>query len=288
MCTHGSGGRQRYSLVAVGQKESRALPCRLSLPDTLDREVIFRRLEKVLDPELDESILKLGFVKSIEAENGHLTIELHLPTYWCAPNFSYLMAEDTRRELLTVESVQNVTVRLTDHFAAASIEAGVNAGKSFSEAFPEEASENPDGTSENLCQLRNLFLRKGYIRRQERFLQNLKNAGLSFEEISARRVGDVYFEDESCLARCEDGRVSDIGAAEAAHRYLQRRAEMDIDCSPTAPLIVNLRGEKVTADQLEKYLIRARTVRVSLEANGLFCSAVLAARKAEEGKSSIK
>ena len=27
MCTHGSGGRQRCSLVAVGQKESRALPC---------------------------------------------------------------------------------------------------------------------------------------------------------------------------------------------------------------------------------------------------------------------
>ena len=75
---------------------------RLSLPDTLDREVIFKRLEKVLDPELDESILKLGFVKSIEAESDHLKIELHLPTYWCAPNFSYMMAEDTRRELLTV------------------------------------------------------------------------------------------------------------------------------------------------------------------------------------------
>ena len=29
MCTHGSGGRQRCSLVAVGQKESRALPCSL-------------------------------------------------------------------------------------------------------------------------------------------------------------------------------------------------------------------------------------------------------------------
>ena len=68
----------------------------------LDREVIFKRLEKVLDPELDESILKLGFVKSIAAKSDHLTIELHLPTYWCAPNFSYMMAEDTRRELLTV------------------------------------------------------------------------------------------------------------------------------------------------------------------------------------------
>ena len=89
---------------------------RLSLPDTLDQEVIFKRLEKVLDPELDESILKLGFVKSIEAESDHLTIELHLPTYWCAPNFSYMMAEDTPVNDDVGDST-SVTVRLKDHFA---------------------------------------------------------------------------------------------------------------------------------------------------------------------------
>ena len=247
---------------------------RLSLPDTLDREAIFKRLEKVLDPELDEPILKLGFVKSIEAESDHLTIELHLPTYWCAPNFSYMMAEDTRRELLTVEGLGDVTVRLKDHFAARTIEASVNAGKSFSEAFPDE-------TSENLCQLSDLFLRKGYIRRQERLLQDLKNVGLSFEEIAARRIGDVYFEDQSYRIRRNDGRVCDVGAAEVAHQYFQRRAEINLDCSPAAPLIIDLRGNEVTAEKLEEYLIRARTVRVSLQANGSFCAAVLAARKSK-------
>ncbi len=245
---------------------------RLSLPDTLDREVIFKRLEKVLDPELDESILKLGFVKSVEAESGHLTIELHLPTYWCAPNFSYMMAEDTRRELLTVGGIHDVTVRLKDHFAAKTIEAGVNTGKSFLEAFPDEASDN-------LCQLSDLFLRKGYIRRQERLLQNLKNAGLSFEEIAVLRIDDLYFENESYRIRRNDGRICDVGEAEVARQYLQRRAEMDLDCLPAAPLIIDLRGREVTAEQLEKYLIRARTVRVALQANGSFCAAVLAARK---------
>ena len=245
---------------------------RLSLPDTLDRETIFKQLEKVLDPELDEPILKLGFVKSIQAESEHLTIELHLPTYWCAPNFSYMMAEDTRRELLTVQGLSDVTVRLKDHFAARTIEASVNAGKSFSQAFPDEASEN-------LCQLSDLFLRKGYIRRQERLLQNLKNASLSFEEIAAQRIGDLYFKDESCQIRRNDGRICDVGAAEVAQQYLQRRAELNLDCSPTAPLIIDLRGEEVTAEQLEEYLIRARTVRVALQANGSFCAAVLAARK---------
>lgn len=245
---------------------------RLSLPDTLDREVIFKRLEKVLDPELDEPILKLGFVKSIEAESDHLTIELHLPTYWCAPNFSYMMAEDTRRELLTVEGLGDVTVRLKDHFAAKTIEAGVNAGKSFSEAFPDE-------TSENLCQLSDLFLRKGYIRRQERLLQNLKKASLSFEEIALLRISDLYVEDESYRIQRNDGRICNVGEAEVARQYFQRRAELNLDCSPTAPLIIDLRGREVTAEKLEKYLIRARTVRVALQANGSFCAAVLAARK---------
>lgn len=245
---------------------------RLSLPDTLDREVIFKRLEKVLDPELDESILKLGFVKSIEADSDHLTIELHLPTYWCAPNFSYMMAEDTRRALLTVGGIHDVTVRLKDHFAAGTIEAGVNTNKSFSEAFSDEASED-------LCQLSDLFLRKGYIRRQERLLQNLKNAGLSFEEIAPLRIGDLYFEDESYRIRRNDDRVYDVGEAEVARQYFQRRAELNLDCSPSAPLIIDLRGREVTVEGLEKYLIRARTVRVALQANGSFCAAVLAARK---------
>ena len=148
----------------------------------------------------------------------------------------------------------------------------MNAGKSFSQAFPDEASED-------LCQLSDLFLRKGYIRRQERLLQNLKNAGLSFEEIAARRISDLYFKNESYRIRRDDGRICDVGEAEVARQYFQRRAEMHLDCSPTAPLIIDLRGREVTAEQLEKYLIRARTVRVALQANGSFCAAVLAARK---------
>ncbi|MCZ6679698.1 MAG: iron-sulfur cluster assembly protein [Candidatus Poribacteria bacterium] len=246
----------------------------LSIPASLDREIILERLDRVLDPELDEPIVKLGFVKSLEAENGHLTIELHLPTYWCAPNFSYLMAEGARRELLTVESIQEVTVRLPDHFASKAIEAGVNAGKSFVEAFPEEASGN-------LGQLQDLFFRKGYIKRQEQFLRHLRNAGLSLEAIAALRIADVSFADESFQVRHEGGCVSHVGPAEVAQRYLERRAELGLDCSPTAPLVMNLRGNSIPPEKLEEYLIRARTVRVSLEANGVFCSAVLAARKTE-------
>ena len=133
----------------------------LVIPPSLDREAILEALDAVLDPELDESILGLGFVKSVTAGQGHITVELQLPTYWCAANFCYLMAHDTRRNLLLVDGVRKVTVRLLGHFASQAIEAGVNSGQPFANAFPDEAWESLD-------QLRQLFLHKGYISRQER------------------------------------------------------------------------------------------------------------------------
>src|ERR1700757_5526176 len=97
-------------------------------PDGCDGAAIRERLAQVLDPELDESILDLGFVRSLQLRSGHATIALQLPTSWCAVNFAYLMAEDVRRELLEVEQIDRVTVRLGDHCAAAEIEAAVNRG----------------------------------------------------------------------------------------------------------------------------------------------------------------
>ena len=96
------------------------------------------RLQPILDTELDESILQLGFIRSLHVHDGHATIVVQLPTSWCAANFAYMMADDIRRALLTVEGLHQVTVRLQDHFAAEAIETAVNAGKSFAEAFPGE------------------------------------------------------------------------------------------------------------------------------------------------------
>src|SRR5215471_17797574 len=52
-------------------------------------------LDRVRDPELDEPITSLGFVAacSISAD-GDAEIRLRLPTYFCAPNFAYLMVDD--------------------------------------------------------------------------------------------------------------------------------------------------------------------------------------------------
>src|ERR1700737_3154587 len=98
----------------------------IEFPAGYDGSVLLDRLAHVLDPELDESILDLGFVRSLRLRSGQAEVALRLPTSWCAVNFAYLMAEDVRRALLSVEGIDRVTVRLGDHCAAAKIEDDVN------------------------------------------------------------------------------------------------------------------------------------------------------------------
>jgi len=58
-------------------------------------EAVLRALETVRDPELDEPITSLGFVASCAVSAaGDAQVRLRLPTYFCAPNFAYLMVAD--------------------------------------------------------------------------------------------------------------------------------------------------------------------------------------------------
>jgi metal-sulfur cluster biosynthetic enzyme len=236
-----------------------------------DATVLFERLEHILDPELDESILHLGFVHSLHVDNGHVTVVVHLPTSWCAANFAYLMADDIRRALLSVADIHQVTVRLHDHFAADAIEMAVNAGKPFADAFPGEGCGS-------LAALRTTFLQKGFTSRQERLLRALRAVGCSPEDMCTLRIGDVSVQADICIVRTRHAAVT-VGPAEMLSRYLTRRAALDLDCTPTAPLLTDLHGQPLTSGQLEAYYTAARTVRVSLEANGMFCRALLARRQ---------
>ena len=228
---------------------------RLSPP--LDRDEILARLDRVLDPELDESVLSLGFVESVTGdEASNVTVELRLPTYWCAANFSYLMASDARRELAGLEGVRSVTVKLGEHFASREVEEGTGPGKGFAEAFP-------DSGPDTLEETRRIFLLKGYFTRQERLLRALKDAGLSFEAMAALRVADIP------SLGVDDRIVS---------RYMERRGELGLDCSGEIPLIVTVKGEDIPAAELQAYYIRARTTRLAMEANGSLCSAMLQSR----------
>jgi metal-sulfur cluster biosynthetic enzyme len=49
-------------------------PC--EFPAGYDGTAILDRLAQVLDPELDESILDLGFVRSLQLRSGHAHVAL--------------------------------------------------------------------------------------------------------------------------------------------------------------------------------------------------------------------
>jgi hypothetical protein len=177
------------------------------------------------------------------------------------------MADDMRRALLSVEGIHQVTVRLPDHFAAEAIERAVNAGKPFAEAFPGEGCGS-------LAALRTTFLQKGFTSRQERLLRALRAVGCSPEDMCTLRIGEVTVQEDVCVIHTRHAAVT-VGPAEMLSRYLTRRAALGLDCTPTAPLLTDLHGQPLTSGQLEAYYIAARTVRVALEANGMFCRALL-------------
>ena len=110
----------------------------------------------------------------------------------------------------------------------------------------------------------------------------MKQAGLSWDDISSLRIGDVQPEGTSFGVHLTSGRVALVGPLEVAQGYLTRRSDLGLDCSLDSPLITDLRGEPVPAAGLETFLVRARTSRVSLEATGAFCSALLQQRNGEK------
>jgi metal-sulfur cluster biosynthetic enzyme len=230
-------------------------------PAGYDGAAILERLAQVLDPELDESILDLGFVRSLQLRSGHVRVAVQLPTSWCAVNFAYLMAEDIRRALLTVDGIRQVIVILRDHCAAEEIEAAVNDGRPFANAFPGEGAGSLTG-------LRLTFLRKGFLSRQERLLRELRAAGCSAAAICALRLCDVSVQDDTIVIRQPGGASAQCGSTATLRRYLERRAELALDCSLAAPLIVDLEGKPFSVARLQTHYEAVRTVRVALEANG--------------------
>src|SRR6476619_4558368 len=137
-----------------------------------DRQAeIWACLQGVMDPELDESVTDLNFVTKAEVDSkNRVHIEFRLPTYWCAANFSFLMVDDMRRAVSTLDWVKGVSIVLGEHMYADKINAGLAKGLSFQETFGTEA----DG---NLDDLRQTFLVKAFQRRQVALLNHLTGLG---------------------------------------------------------------------------------------------------------------
>ncbi len=73
-------------------------------------------------------------------------------------------------------------------------------------------------------------------------------------------------------------RLGEVPPSGAFEKYLERRAELGLDVSTEALLVVDPDGNKVPEDAVVEHLRFARLTRVSIEGNADFCRGVLAAR----------
>lgn len=210
-------------------------------------------LGAVMDPELDEPITDLGFVRSIEVDrDGTVEVHLRLPTSFCSPNFAYLMASDAKDVLTALPWTGGVVVRLDDHHDSDKINAGLAADAGYRGTFGHEAERD-------LEELRETFRRKAHTAAMERCLTALLRAEPD-REVEA--TGEV--------------RLRDLPLGPHTDALLRRRAALGLPPDEDARVLVDHTG--APPDDVPMALRRARSTRISIDGNAHFCRGLLRTR----------
>jgi metal-sulfur cluster biosynthetic enzyme len=228
----------------------------------IDEVGVLNALSAVRDPELDEPITDLGFIEAVEVEGNRVCVALRLPTYFCAPNFAFIMAADAHDVVSGLDGVGAVTVTLIDHFASREINEGLAHGRTFDEAFASDAAGG-------LAELRELFRGKAFIARQQKLCKMLFEDGIKEEALPGLTIADLPDSPETDL-------------------YLSRRKELGIDTSTGSPFLVTADGSRIPTDALRLHLRFARTLRASIEGNASFCRGMLETRYGTNRKEEVK
>ncbi|MDT4994647.1 MAG: hypothetical protein QOH97_4539 [Actinoplanes sp.] len=220
---------------------------------------VLAALAEVRDPELDEPITALGFVASAEVSgDGSAEVHLRLPTYFCAPNFAYLMVADAYDAVSALDGVRRTEVVLDGHFAADAINGGVAARAGFARSFDGEAIGELDG-------LRADFVRKSVLAGTDQVCRPLVDAGAAPADLAALTLAEVP-------------------RSPALDRLRRRRSELGLPAGDDAPLLIEPKsGEPVGVDAVPLHLRRARLTRTSLDANTGICRGMLRHRYDTDG-----
>lgn len=216
-----------------------------------DAAAVLAALGTVRDPELDEPVTSLGFVASCTVSaDGVADVHLRLPTYFCAPNFAFLMVADAYEAVSGVAGVQRTEIVLEDHFASDAINGGVAARAGFVSTFGDLADSELDS-------LRTDFIRKAVLAGTDRVCRPLLAAGSTGEELAELTLGDAP-------------------PSPDRERLRARRAELGLPSDDGSPLLVDpVTGEAVGVAALPLHLRKARLTRVGAEANSGICRGML-------------
>ncbi|TFV77374.1 iron-sulfur cluster assembly protein [Blastococcus sp. CT_GayMR19] len=212
-------------------------------------------LGTVVDPELDEPITDLGFVRSVAVDGATAEVHLRLPTSFCAPNFAWLMVSDAREAVAAVPGVARVVVELDDHHDSDLINRGLAASAGYRGTFGHEAEDSLD-------ELRATFQRKAHTAAMERAITGLLRSDRS------RTEADVH---DLVLGDLPPGTPS-------TEALLRRRATLGLRVDADAPVLVHDDGTRPDRADAVMRLRIARSVRISVDGNAHFCRGLLQTR----------
>lgn len=223
---------------------------------SIDAEIV-DALATVVDPELDEPITDLGFVRSVFIDDDGVTVHLRLPTAFCSPNFAYLMASDALDALRAVDCIGQVRVLLDDHHDSDKINAGLAADAGYLGTFGVEADES-------LTELRDVFRHKAHAAAMERAIGSL----LRDSPMDVEQIGHLL--------------LRDLPEGKAKAALLRRRFAIGLGTCPNSRVLVDDLGKAVAPEAVPMRFRFAKSVRISMEGNSHFCRGLLATRYADE------
>ncbi|MDS0297915.1 iron-sulfur cluster assembly protein [Halogeometricum sp. S1BR25-6] len=233
-----------------------------SVPDVRER------LDRVTDPELDESIVELGYVDDITPRGSTVDVTFSLPTAWCSPAFAWMMAVDARDEVESLPSVETATVTLRDHMHDSEITEGVNARASFASTFPDA-----DG---DVASIRASLDDKARVGRQFEALNALVDAGLTDRQIVELRREDLSLDDGAVFVR--DGSVGISVDREPLAEYVEKVEATGLVETGSDVLFRTPEGDPISPDEFDLVHKRSRLANVNMTGQGNICDALNEAR----------
>jgi metal-sulfur cluster biosynthetic enzyme len=236
------------------------------------KQSVLQALSTVTDPELDEPITELGFVKSLSvSEDGRVSVDLVTSTFWCSPNFVYMMLEEARDVVSKLPGVKEMRLTLGGHHDSDRINEAINAGKSFSECYDFEARGE-------LVELNRMIRTRALRSRLYSMAAALLRSGLAPDDLLKLARQDVTAEGDAFVVHSR-GRILPITDPSDVRRVARYLTFLEGLGRTDGRLVIwDLDGTPPSEDEFISVLTVGRLAKANFSLNAELCRALLESR----------
>jgi metal-sulfur cluster biosynthetic enzyme len=242
-------------------------------------DAVRERLARVTDPELDRSIVELGYIDEIGVDGETVTVRFTLPTAWCSPAFAWMMATDARDGIESIPGVTRARIQLRDHMHDEEINEGVNDRRRFGDVFPDA-----DGGVESI---RATLDDKARVARQYDAVEALLDAGVTPDQICRLTPSDLDldFDEDADRAAVEldDGALVVTVDAAPLRRFLRKARTVGV-FADDEPLFRTPEGDPIDPEEFEIVHRRGRLAQTNMSGQAGICDALNESRRRKLGR----